>query len=87
MKKPLLRSLLLCWIGRYLYELWGRYLPGDDIVLFEYLKKNNRETGAALVGLELRRASDIDALLRRMDESPLECRRLEPGTPEYDYLT
>ena len=43
--------------------------------------------GAALVGLELRRASDIDALLRRMDESPLECRRLEPGTPEYDYLT
>lgn len=61
--------------------------PDDDISLFEYLKRNNRETGAALVGLELRRASDIDALLRRMDESPLECRRLEPGTPEYDYLT
>ncbi|WP_448852401.1 threonine ammonia-lyase IlvA [Corynebacterium sp. 335C] len=61
--------------------------PDDDIALFEYLKTNNRETGAALVGLELRRASDIDALLQRMEDSPLECRRLEPGTPEYDYLT
>src|SRR5699024_3148527 len=25
--------------------------PDDDITLFEYLKRNNRETGAALVGL------------------------------------
>src|SRR5258708_29267315 len=27
--------------------------PGDDIVLFEYMKKTNREKGAALVGIEL----------------------------------
>ena len=60
--------------------------PDDDIVLFEYLKKNNRETGAALVGLELTRASDLDPLLERMADSPIECRRLEPGTPEYEYI-
>lgn len=60
--------------------------PNDDIVLFEYLKKNNRETGAALVGLELTRASDLDPLLERMADSPIECRRLEPGTPEYEYI-
>lgn len=60
--------------------------PDDDIVLFEYLKKNNRETGAALVGLELTRASDLDPLLERMAASPIECRRLEPGTPEYEYI-
>ena len=60
--------------------------PDDDIVLFEYLKKNNRETGAALVGLELTRASDLEPLLERMDESVIECRQLTPGTPEYEFI-
>ena len=58
----------------------------DDIVLFEYLKKNNRETGVALVGLELSRASDLAPLLERMDASPIECRRLMPGTDEYEFI-
>lgn len=58
----------------------------DDIVLFEYLKKNNRETGAALVGLELAHAEDLGPLLERMEQSPISCRRLEPGTPEYDFI-
>ena len=61
--------------------------PDDDISQFEYLKRNNRETGAALVGIELRRASDLDSLMARMEKSPLDCRRLVPGTPEYDFLT
>ncbi|WKD57389.1 L-threonine dehydratase biosynthetic IlvA [Corynebacterium capitovis DSM 44611] len=60
--------------------------PDDDIVLFEYLKKNNRETGVALVGLELSRARDLDPLLDRMESSPLECRRLMPGTEEYSFI-
>ncbi|PAT13459.1 threonine ammonia-lyase IlvA [Corynebacterium hadale] len=60
--------------------------PDDDIVLFEYLKKNNRETGAALVGLELTRASDLEPLLERMDDSVIECRQLTPGTPEYEFI-
>ncbi len=60
--------------------------PDDDITLFEYLKRNNRETGTALVGLQLGRATDLDGLIRRMDASRIECRRLEPGTAEYSYL-
>lgn len=60
--------------------------PDDDITLFEYLKRNNRETGAALVGLQLGRAGDLDGLLERMDASKIECRQLEPGTPEYEFL-
>ncbi|BAC18836.1 threonine ammonia-lyase [Corynebacterium efficiens YS-314] len=61
--------------------------PEDDITLFEYLKRNNRETGTALVGLQLGEASGLDSLLARMDASAIDCRRLEPGTPEYDFLT
>ncbi|QPK82661.1 threonine ammonia-lyase IlvA [Corynebacterium qintianiae] len=60
--------------------------PDDDIVLFEYLKKNNRETGTALVGLELSRARDLEPLMERMDDSPIDCRRLMPGTKEYDFI-
>lgn len=60
--------------------------PNDDIVLFEYLKKNNRETGTALVGLELTRARDLEPLMERMDASPIDCRRLQPGTQEYDFI-
>ncbi|AEG84202.1 threonine ammonia-lyase IlvA [Corynebacterium ulcerans] len=60
--------------------------PDDDITLFEYLKRNNRETGTALVGLQLGHASDLKGLLERMDSSRIECRRLEPGTAEYGYL-
>lgn len=60
--------------------------PDDDITLFEYLKRNNRETGTALVGIELGTASDLAPLLDRMAGSAIATQRLRPGTPEYQYL-
>ncbi len=42
--------------------------PDDDITRFEYTKKNNRENGPALVGIEVKQKSDYDALLQRMNE-------------------
>jgi len=36
--------------------------PNDDIVHFEYMKKNNRENGPALVGLEIKNHQDLDLL-------------------------
>lgn len=61
--------------------------PHDDITLFEYLKRNNRETGTALVGLQLGNASDLEPLLERMAASRIQCQQLQPGTPEYEFLT
>jgi threonine dehydratase len=58
----------------------------EDIVLFEYVKKNNRETGPALVGIELDRADDLDGLLKRMDDSPLHINRVPPGSPLFSFL-
>ncbi|MDO5075896.1 threonine ammonia-lyase IlvA [Corynebacterium sp.] len=60
--------------------------PHDDITRFEYLKRNNRETGTALVGLQLRTASDLEPLLERMRESRIHTQQLKPGTPEYEFL-
>ena len=71
-------------LRRFLDEVLG---PEDDITQFEYLKRNNREYGVALVGIELGAPGGLAALLRRMDDSPLRCERLEPGTPAYEYLT
>ena len=47
-----------------LKEFVGNVLgPNDDIVYFEYMKKNNRENGPALIGIELKSPSDL-ALLK-----------------------
>jgi len=42
--------------------------PTDDIAHFEYTKKNNREKGPALVGIELQSAEDYQGLLDRMEQ-------------------
>jgi len=40
--------------------------PTDDITYFEYTKKNNRENGSAVVGLELKSADDLEPLIAKM---------------------
>lgn len=40
----------------------------DDITRFEYTKKNNKDNGPALVGIELQKKEDYDPLIRRMEE-------------------
>jgi threonine dehydratase len=60
--------------------------PNDDITLFEYVKRNNRDTGEALVGIELGSAADLEGLLERMKASDVHVETLEPGSPAYRYL-
>lgn len=40
--------------------------PQDDITRFEYTKKNNRESGPALVGIELKCREDYEPLISRL---------------------
>jgi threonine dehydratase len=70
-------------LRRFLDEVLG---PDDDIVLFEYVKRDNRETGAALTGIELGSAADFPALLARIEASPLRIQHLAPGTTAYRFL-
>jgi threonine dehydratase len=71
-------------LRRFLDEVLG---PNDDVTLFEYVKRNNRETGEALVGVELGSAADFDGLLERMRASDIHVETLEPGSPAYRYVT
>jgi threonine dehydratase len=43
----------------------------DDITYFQYSKKNNREQGPAVVGIELQNKDDFDPLLERLKKSNL----------------
>jgi threonine dehydratase len=54
-------------LRHFLDEVLG---PDDDITLFEYVKRSNRETGPALVGIELARREDLPPLLERMAAAP-----------------
>lgn len=58
----------------------------QDIVHFEYTKKNNRETGPALVGIDINDAADITALRRRMAASPLHVEQLNPDSQIFRLL-
>jgi threonine dehydratase len=60
--------------------------PTDDITLFEYVKKNNREIGPALVGIELADKNHLEPLLGRMNRSGLHIERLEAGSPAFRFL-
>jgi threonine dehydratase len=70
-------------LRRFLDDVLG---PNDDITLFEYVKRNNRETGEALVGIELSSAADFEGLLDRIKASDIHVETLEPGSPAYRYL-
>ncbi|MBT2658042.1 threonine ammonia-lyase IlvA [Bacillus sp. ISL-18] len=50
-------------LREFLFDVLG---PNDDISHFEYTKKNNRETGPALVGIELKDKEDYYPLIARI---------------------
>jgi threonine dehydratase len=70
-------------LRRFLDDVLG---PDDDITLFEYVKRNNRETGPALVGIELGSVDDLPALLARMAASPPQISQVPPTSPLFRFL-
>lgn len=70
-------------LRRFLDDVLG---PEDDITLFDYVKRNNRETGPALIGIEIPTPGDLEPLLKRLADSPLKVERVEPGSPLFHYL-
>ena len=70
-------------LRRFLDEVLG---PDDDITLFEYVKRSNRETGPALVGIELGDPADLSGLLQRMSTSRISVERVPPDSPVYRFL-
>ena len=60
--------------------------PNDDITRFEYMQKHNKETGPALVGIELTAREDYDTLLRKMDNYNIQYTELNKDNTLFSYL-
>jgi threonine dehydratase len=58
----------------------------DDITRFEYMKKNNKDTGPALVGIELKSADDYDRLLANMTTHQIAYTELNKDDTLFGYL-
>jgi threonine dehydratase len=70
-------------LRRFLDEVLG---PNEDITLFEYVKRSNRETGPALVGIELASPDDLPSLLKRMEAAPPRIERIDASSPLFRFL-
>jgi threonine dehydratase len=60
--------------------------PNDDIVRFEFIQKHNKETGPALIGIEVKSRDDFHSLLERMNESNLNYTLVNQNENLFEYL-
>lgn len=60
--------------------------PNDDITRFEFIQKHNKETGPALVGIELKNREDYDVLLENMRKYNVHYTELNKDDNLFGYL-
>ena len=60
--------------------------PDDDIVRFEFIQKHNKETGPALIGIEVKSREDFNALIGRMDAHKLNYTLVNQNENLFEYL-
>ncbi len=60
--------------------------PNDDITLFEYSRKTNRERGPALIGIELKAKADFSPLLGRMQDAKIHFEYLNDKPDLFEFL-
>ena len=58
----------------------------DDITRFEYMQKHNKETGPALVGIELKTKQDYEVLLHNLDRYKINYTELKSNDNAFGYL-
>jgi threonine dehydratase len=60
--------------------------PNDDITHFQYTKKNNRDAGPALVGIELKFKEDFHVLIEKMKSNNLNFEHINDRPLLFDIL-
>lgn len=60
--------------------------PNDDITRFEYIQKHNKETGPALVGIELKSRRDYDQLMTNLRSRHFSFTELNKNDDLFGYL-
>jgi threonine dehydratase len=70
-------------LKEFVNEILG---PTDDIVRFEFIQKHNKETGPALIGIEVKSREDFDVLIARMDGHKLNYTLVNQNENLFEYL-
>lgn len=60
--------------------------PNDDITRFEYMQKHNKETGPALVGIELKDKTDYASLIQHLNQYQINYTEIRPNDNLFGYL-
>ncbi len=60
--------------------------PDDDITRFEYMQKHNKETGPALVGIELKSKEDYERLIQNLNDYQVNYTVIRSDDNLYGYL-
>lgn len=60
--------------------------PNDDITRFEYIQKTNKESGPALVGIELQNRHDYKDLVSKMRDHNIDFTELNKNDTLFSYL-
>ncbi|HYG18454.1 MAG TPA: threonine dehydratase, partial [Ohtaekwangia sp.] len=58
----------------------------DDITRFEFIQKHNKETGPALIGIEVKTRDDFNALIERMNAHQLNYTLINQHENLFEYL-
>ena len=53
----------------------------DDITYFQFIKKNNRDVGPVVVGLEVKNENDVQSIKLKMDEKGFQFEYLNENDP------
>ena len=70
-------------LKEFVNDVLGEY---DDITRFEYIQKHNKETGPALVGVELKSQRDYAALLSNLNKYKVNFTELKKDDNAFGYL-
>ncbi len=60
--------------------------PTDDITRFEYIQKTNKESGPAIVGIEVQNRNDYEALKRKMKVYNIDATEINSDDNLFGYL-
>ncbi|MCL4364084.1 threonine ammonia-lyase IlvA [Patescibacteria group bacterium] len=60
--------------------------PRDDVVLFEYVKRTNREKGPVLVGVEFSKKEDYLPMVHKMNDMDFNFKELRQDDLSYNFL-
>lgn len=60
--------------------------PNDDITRFEFVKKNFRESGPALIGIELKDKADYSSLLERMSKYGINYKEINEDRDLFEFF-